>query len=94
MKELARLVPEHYALSGGRPKQLDYASGEPVLKAKIQELFGCAENPAVLGVPVVFHLLSPAGRPLQITRDLAGFWTGSYQEIRKEMRGRYPRHRW
>jgi ATP-dependent helicase HrpB len=94
LQALARLVPEHFAIPGGRQKQLDYSSGEPVLKAKIQELFGFADNSAVLGVPIVFHLLSPAGRPLQVTRDLAGFWTGSYREIRKEMRGRYPKHPW
>jgi ATP-dependent helicase HrpB len=62
----------------------------------MQELFGAAETPAIWRgrQPLILHLLSPAGRPLQVTRDLAGFWRGAYAEVRKEMRGRYPKHHW
>jgi ATP-dependent helicase HrpB len=67
-----------------------------VLAVKLQELFGCTASPTVLDgrVPVVLHLLSPAQRPVQVTRDLAGFWRSSYFDVRKELRGRYPRHPW
>jgi len=63
---------------------------------RLQELFGCAETPRVGDgrVPLTLHLLSPAHRPVQVTRDLAGFWRSSYFEVRKEMKGRYPRHPW
>ena len=66
----------------------------PVLEVIIQQIFGCFETPKVLGVPVLLKLLSPARRPLQITQDLAGFWNGSWLEICKEMKGRYPKHNW
>lgn len=66
----------------------------PVLAVKLQELFGLTRTPEVTGVPVLVHLLSPAGRPLQVTRDLAGFWKNGYPAVRAEMRGRYPRHPW
>ncbi len=67
-----------------------------MVAVKVQDLFGVTHSPTVAGgaVPVVLHLLSPAGRPVQITSDLAGFWTGSWHEVRKEMAGRYPKHRW
>ena len=67
-----------------------------MLAAKLQELFGAADTPTVLQgrLPVTVHLLSPAGRPAAITQDLAGFWRGAYQEVRRELRGRYPRHPW
>jgi len=64
------------------------------VEARIQEVFGLAESPRVCGVPLTFRLLSPARRPLQITRDLASFWRTTYTEVRKEMRGRYPKHYW
>jgi ATP-dependent helicase HrpB len=68
----------------------------PVLAVRVQDMFGSTETPAVAGgrVPVVLHLLSPAGRPVQVTSDLAGFWAGSWQDVRKEMAGRYPKHAW
>jgi ATP-dependent helicase HrpB len=93
---LDTLAPAQLLLPGGRRARLDYASGEPVLAARLQDLLGWPEGPRVLGgrEPVCLHLLSPAGRPLQITRDLAGFWTGSYRQVRREMRGRYPKHAW
>jgi ATP-dependent helicase HrpB len=63
---------------------------------KLQEMFGCEQSPTVVAgkVPLVVHLLSPAGRPLQITQDLAGFWRSSYHDVKKEMKGRYPKHPW
>jgi ATP-dependent helicase HrpB len=91
---LDREVPGVFTLPSGRPRALDYRSGEPVLSARLQDCFGIAVHPRILGVPVVFHLLSPADRPIQITSDLPGFWKGSYAEVRKEMKGRYPKHRW
>ena len=64
------------------------------MEARIQEVFGLAESPRICGVPLAFRLLSPARRPLQITSDLASFWRTTYAEVRKEMRGRYPKHYW
>lgn len=87
-------VPERFRTPAGSSRPLDYSSGEAVLEVRIQEVFGLSAAPAVLGEPVLLRLLSPAERPLQVTRDLAGFWRGSYAEVRKEMRGRYPRHYW
>ena len=63
-------------------------------RVKLQECFGLATSPECAGVRVQFHLLSPAGRPLAVTDDLASFWSGPYQDVRKEMRGRYPKHPW
>jgi ATP-dependent helicase HrpB len=75
---------------------VDYSGEAPVLAVRVQEMFGCAETPRVAGGrrPVLLQLLSPAGRPVQATQDLAGFWAGSYQEVQKQMRGRYPKHPW
>ncbi|WP_226347086.1 ATP-dependent RNA helicase [Agilicoccus flavus] len=70
------------------------AVGRPVVAVKLQECFGWAATPTVAGVPILFHLLSPAGRPLAITDDLASFWAGPYAQVRAEMRGRYPKHPW
>lgn len=94
---LERLAPSHLSVPTGSRIRLDYASGErPVLAVRLQELFGCRETPSVAGgaVPVVIHLLSPAGRPVQVTQDLARFWATSYRDVRKELRGRYPKHHW
>ena len=95
-RELEALLPEAIEIPSGRLARLDYSSGEPVLAVKLQELCGAANTPTVLGgrLPVTVQLLSPAGRPAAITQDLAGFWSGAYQEVRKELRGRYPRHPW
>jgi ATP-dependent helicase HrpB len=75
---------------------IDYGSDIPVLAVRLQEMFGLAQTPAVLGgrVPLLLHLLSPAQRPVQVTRDLAGFWASSYREVRKDLAGRYPKHAW
>jgi len=87
-------VPETIALPTGSRRRIDYTGDAPAVEARIQEVFGLAESPLVCGIPLTFRLLSPASRPLQITRDLAGFWQSTYSEVRKEMRGRYPKHYW
>ena len=94
---LDELAPTHIVVPSGSRIRLDYCGGElPVLAVKLQELFGLAETPTIAGgrVAVLLHLLSPAGRPLQVTRDLKGFWDGSYHQVKKEMKGRYPKHPW
>jgi ATP-dependent helicase HrpB len=91
------LAPTQLLVPSGSRISLDYCAGEmPVLAVKLQELFGLANTPTVAGgrVAVLLHLLSPAGRPLQVTRDLKGFWDGSYHQVKKEMKGRYPKHPW
>lgn len=90
-------APTHLAVPSGARRPLAYSPGEPpVLAVKLQELFGLAETPTVCWgeVPVTLHLLSPAGRPIQVTRDLRGFWDRTYAEVRRELRGRYPKHPW
>jgi ATP-dependent helicase HrpB len=94
---LDRLAPTHVAVPSGSRLPIDYGAGDvPVLAVRLQEMFGARETPSVAGgrVKLLLHLLSPAGRPLQVTRDLAGFWAGSYPMVRSEMRGRYPKHAW
>jgi ATP-dependent helicase HrpB len=93
-RELDALAPEYFSLPNGRKKTICYTGTEPVVKLRLQDAFGIPGVPRVLSVPIVFHLLSPANRPIQITKDLPGFWAGSYAEVRKEMRGRYPKHFW
>ncbi len=95
-QELDRLLPARLPVPSGRSVPLDYSSGEPVLAVKLQELFSCQETPTLLDgrLAVTLHLLTPAGRPAAITRDLAGFWSGGYREVRRELRGRYPKHPW
>jgi ATP-dependent helicase HrpB len=96
-RRLDRDAPERLPLPSGRTTALDYRDdGSVVASVKLQELFGLAETPR-LGpkkTPVTFALLSPAGRPVQVTRDLKSFWTTGYQEVRKELRARYPKHPW
>ncbi len=94
---IAELAPTHLSLPSGSRRKLDYRPGGiPILAVRIQEMFGCRETPSVCAgqVRVKLHLLSPAGRPVQITRDLMGFWERTYTEIRKELKGRYPKHYW
>jgi ATP-dependent helicase HrpB len=95
-QQLDELAPERVAVASGSRVRVDYRSDPPVLAVKLQELFGCAETPRVAGgrIGLTLHLLSPARRPLQVTQDLAGFWRSGYAEVRKEMRGRYPKHPW
>lgn len=94
---LERLAPTHYQAPTGSRLPIDYSDAQaPVLRVRLQEMFGVSGTPAVLDgrVPLTLHLLSPAHRPVQVTRDLAGFWRSSYEDVRKEMKGRYPRHPW
>ena len=99
-KALEDRAPTHLKVPSGSHVRLRYEAGAegvvPVLAVKLQELFGMKRSPAVAEgrVPVLVHLLSPAGRPLQITRDLEGFWKNGYAAVRAEMRGRYPKHPW
>jgi len=96
-RRLDELAPSSITLPSGRTARLEYRDdGSVVASAKLQELFGLAESPR-LGprrTPVTFALLSPGGRPVQITQDLRGFWNGAYQQVRKELRGRYAKHPW
>jgi ATP-dependent helicase HrpB len=99
--ELARRLeaeaPSHYVAPTGTAAPVDYeAEGGPSVALRVQELFGLAVHPALAGgrVPLTLHLLSPAHRPIQITRDLPGFWKGSWAAVRADLRGRYPRHSW
>ncbi len=97
LRELERLAPERLTVPSGSMIRLDYASGElPVLAVKLQEMFGLAATPRLAGnrIPVLIHLLSPAGRPLAVTSDLQSFWNTVYPEVRREMKGRYPKHPW
>ena len=93
---LDKLTPARLRIPSGSHISIDYAQNPPVLAAKLQELFGVETTPSIVGgkVPVLIHLLSPAGRTLQITQDLAHFWRNGYTEVRKEMQGRYPKHPW
>ncbi|MHA3683935.1 ATP-dependent helicase HrpB [Leucobacter sp. HY1908] len=95
---LDELVPEHLVVPSGSRVRITYDldDARPVVAVKLQELFGLAESPRLIDgrVPVLFHLLSPARRPLAVTDDLRSFWDGPYQQVRREMRGRYPKHPW
>ena len=96
-QRLDALAPERIEVPSGQQRRIEYAFGqEPVLAVKLQELFGLAETPRIADgrVPLTLHLLSPAGRPLQVTRDLRGFWERTWPEVRREMKGRYPKHPW
>lgn len=92
---LDELAPERIVVPSGSRIRVDYENPEqPVLAVKLQEMFGAQESPAVAGVPVLVHLLSPAGRPAAVTADLASFWRDGYKGVRAELRGRYPKHPW
>ncbi|GAA2606781.1 ATP-dependent helicase HrpB [Dactylosporangium fulvum] len=94
-KDLETLAPERIRVPSGSLVRVDYTDPErPVLAVKVQEAFGWLETPAVAGTQVLLHLLSPAGRPVAVTRDLASFWRTGYPQVRAELRGRYPRHPW
>ncbi|WP_329287122.1 ATP-dependent helicase HrpB [Streptomyces sp. NBC_01455] len=92
---LEELAPERIEVPSGSRIRVDYGNPEqPVLAVKLQEMFGLHASPAVAGVPVLVHLLSPAGRPAAVTADLASFWKDGYWAVRAELRGRYPKHPW
>ena len=101
-QRIDQFAPTRIVVPSGMERRIEYqlddhdAPASPVLAVKLQELFGLAQTPRVADgrVPLTIHLLSPGGRPLQVTQDLAGFWERTYPEVRKEMKGRYPRHPW
>ncbi len=95
-RRLDEWAPTHIEVPSGSRMRVDYSGEIPILAVRLQEMFGCTETPRVAGgrQPLLLQLLSPAGRPVQVTQDLAGFWTGSYHDVKKEMRGRYPKHHW
>ncbi|MER5602380.1 ATP-dependent helicase C-terminal domain-containing protein, partial [Streptomyces sp. NPDC002265] len=92
---LDELAPERITVPSGSQVRIDYGDPQqPVLAVKLQEMFGLQRSPAVAGVPLLVHLLSPAGRPAAVTADLASFWKDGYKGVRAELRGRYPKHPW
>jgi ATP-dependent helicase HrpB len=94
---LEMLAPTHFTVPSGSRIPIDYTAGEtPVLSVRLQEMFGATETPAIAAgkLPLLIHLLSPAGRPVQITRDLKSFWAHAYHEVKKDLMGRYPKHHW
>ena len=96
-KRLDAEAPTHFTAPTGSAVPIDYTAEQgPTMSIRVQELFGLAQHPAIAGgrVPLVLELLSPAHRPVQVTRDLPGFWRGSYADVKTEMRGRYPKHPW
>jgi ATP-dependent helicase HrpB len=96
-RELDTLLPDHFPAPTGSRIGIDYTDPDaPVLAVRIQEMFGTSVHPSVLNgkLPLTVHLLSPAHRPIQVTRDLIGFWSGSYRDVKKELKGRYPKHYW
>ncbi|MEN8801693.1 MAG: ATP-dependent helicase C-terminal domain-containing protein, partial [Thiogranum sp.] len=95
-KQLDELAPTHLTIPSGTRARIDYSHETPVLAVRLQEMFGLGDTPRVAGgrIAVLLHLLSPARRPVQITQDLGAFWQGSYHEVKKELKGRYPKHHW
>jgi ATP-dependent helicase HrpB len=96
-RALEEFAPSHIKVPSGSDIRVDYAEGDtPVLRVRVQELFGLADTPRLAKgrVPVMLHLLSPAQRPVQVTQDLKGFWQRTWPEVKKELKGRYPKHNW
>jgi ATP-dependent helicase HrpB len=95
-RELDKLVPTHFTAPTGQSHPIRYDGEEPVLQIRVQELFGLNTHPTIGGgkLPLLLELTSPAHRPIQTTKDLPGFWAGSWRDVRAEMRGRYPKHPW
>ncbi|MCW9023173.1 MAG: ATP-dependent helicase HrpB [Gammaproteobacteria bacterium] len=89
-------MPERFQVPSGSRIRIDYSESPPVLAVRMQEMFGCSQTPTIAAgrLPLKIHLLSPARRPLQVTQDLASFWKNGYPEVKKEMKGRYPKHYW
>ena len=95
--QLEREAPTHFEAPTGTQLPIDYEAEQgPTIAVRLQELFGLNTHPSIAkgAVPLVLELLSPAHRPVQVTRDLPGFWRGSYAAVRSDLRGRYPRHPW
>ena len=95
-QQLDQLAPPRLQVPSGSRYRIDYSQSPPVIACKLQEMFGCETTPTIADgrVALLVHLLSPAGRPLQVTQDLAGFWRSSYHDVKKDMKGRYPKHPW
>ena len=96
-RDLDRLVPTHIEVPSGSRVAIDYTNpAEPTLSVRLQEMFGLSDTPRIAGgkVPLTVHLLSPARRPVQVTQDLANFWRSTYAEVKKDLKGRYPKHYW
>jgi ATP-dependent helicase HrpB len=94
-RSVERVAPSHFTTPAGSAHPIDYeAEAGPTVTCRVQALFGLAEHPRIGAVPLVLSLTSPAGRPIQTTRDLPGFWRGSWADVAREMRGRYPKHPW
>ena len=95
-QELDRLLPSRYTVPSGSNIKLNYSDKDVVLSVKLQEMFGSKENPSIAKgcIPLKVALLSPAKRPVQITSDLANFWSNSYPAVKKDLAGRYPKHPW
>ena len=96
-QEIDRLLPSHFSAPSGSHLPIDYAAENgPALEIRVQELFGLDRHPSIANgrIPLLLVLLSPAHRPIQTTRDLPGFWRGSWKDVAKDLKGRYPRHPW
>ena len=93
-QKLDESAPAHFATPLGRKVAIDYSGDQPQIALRLQEVFGVTRHPVIAGQPLQMTLLSPAQRPVQVTTDLPGFWASSYDDVRKDMRGRYPRHPW
>ncbi len=96
-RALDQLAPTHLTVPSGSKIRIEYDTPDlPILAVRLQEMFGCKETPRLVDgkIPVMVHLLSPAKRPVQVTKDLTSFWANAYQDVRKELRGRYPKHHW
>ena len=95
-RQLDQLLPTHISVPSGSRIRVDYTHFPPVLAVRLQEMFGLADTPRIANgkIAVLLHLLSPAQRPVQITQDLAGFWQNSYHDVKKDLKGRYPKHHW
>lgn len=95
-KRLDELAPTHAEVPSGSRVPIDYSGDEPVLAVRLQEMFACAETPRIGGgrAPLLLHLLSPARRPVQVTRDLASFWANAYRQVKADLKGQYPKHWW
>ena len=94
--KLSSIAPTQFQPAAGQAVTIDYSLLEPTVAVKPQQMFGTTAHPTIgpNRVPLMFSLLSPAGRPIQTTQDLPGLWSGSWQDIRRDLRGRYPKHYW
>ncbi len=96
-QQLAKLAPTHITVPSGSKIPIDYSNNEsPILSVRLQELFGLTKSPSIAGgkIPLLIHLLSPARRPIQITKDLVSFWENTYEQVKKDLKGKYPKHYW